>query len=82
MSIFEFGFSCLKNAVIGSNKQKGKVIDQGVVNRLMQLLQESSAPSDLRVEVAVTLGSLAKGTSEHVKQLIDVGLAPLVLNCE
>ncbi|BES88986.1 ARM [Nesidiocoris tenuis] len=72
---------CLKNAVIGSNKQKGKVIDQGVVNRLMQLLQESSAPSDLRVEVAVTLGSLAKGTSEHVKQLIDVGLAPLVLNC-
>lgn len=72
---------CLKNAVIGSNKQKGNVIAQGVVNRLMQLLQDSSLPIELRSEAAVTLGSLAKGTESHVKQLIDVGLAPLILNC-
>ncbi|XP_014290306.1 armadillo repeat-containing protein 8 isoform X1 [Halyomorpha halys] len=72
---------CLKNTVIGSNRQKGSVIAQGVVTRLTQLLQNVSIPTDIRVEAAVTLGSLAKGTESHVKQLIDFGIAPLLLNC-
>lgn len=71
---------CLKNSVIGSNRQKGSVIAQGVVTRLMQLLGDDSLPVELRTEAAVTLGSLAKGTEAHVKQLIDVGLVPLLLN--
>ena len=53
---------------------------QGVVTRLMQILGDSSLPIELRTEAAVTLGSLAKGTEAHVKQLIDVGLVPLLLN--
>lgn len=72
---------CLKNSVIGSNRQKGSVIAQGVVTRLMQLLQDASIPIEIRIEAAVTLGSLAKGTESHVKQLIDFGIAPLLLNC-
>jgi hypothetical protein len=67
--------------VIGSNKQKGNVISQGVVTRLMQLLSDISFPIELRIEAAVTLGSLAKGTESHVKQLIDVGVVPLLLTC-
>lgn len=46
----------------------------------MQLLGDSSLPVELRTEAAVTLGSLAKGTEAHVKQLIDYGLVPLLLN--
>uniref|UniRef100_T1HV19 Armadillo repeat-containing protein 8 n=1 Tax=Rhodnius prolixus TaxID=13249 RepID=T1HV19_RHOPR len=72
----------LKNSVIGSNRQKGSVIAQGVVTRLMQLLQDKTLPVEIRTESAVTLGSLAKGTENHVKQLIDLGLSPLILNCK
>ncbi|RZF32139.1 hypothetical protein LSTR_LSTR004002 [Laodelphax striatellus] len=71
---------CLKNSVIGSNRQKGNVIAQGIVTRLMQLLGDTSLPADLRSEAAITLGSLAKGTLTHLKQLIDVGLVPVLLN--
>lgn len=71
---------CLKNSVIGSNRQKGSVIAQGVVTRLMQLLGDTNLPVELRTEAVVTLGSLAKGTEAHVKQLIDVGIVPLLLN--
>ncbi|XP_043502537.1 armadillo repeat-containing protein 8-like isoform X2 [Polistes fuscatus] len=53
---------CLKNSVIGSNRQKGSVIAQGVVPRLLQLLGNSSGPlaERIQLESAVTLGSLAK----------------------
>lgn len=70
----------MKNSVIGSNRQKGSVIAQGVVPRLMQLLGDANLPVELRTEAAVTLGSLAKGNETHVKQLIDVGIVPLLLN--
>jgi len=72
---------CLKNSVIGSNRQKGSVIAQGVVPRLLQLLGDTSGTiSDrIRLESAVTLGSLAKGTDQHVLALIDLGVVPLLL---
>lgn len=47
----------LKNSVIGSNRQKGSVIQQGIVPRLLQLLSDQSAPSHLRMEAAVTIGN-------------------------
>ncbi|KAG8337689.1 Armadillo repeat-containing protein 8 [Homalodisca vitripennis] len=74
------GRGCLKNSVIGSNRQKGSVIAQGVVPRLVQLLSDTSLPLEVRRETAVTLGSLAKGTDAHIKQLIDVNVVPLLLN--
>ncbi|XP_047351941.1 armadillo repeat-containing protein 8-like [Vespa velutina] len=72
---------CLKNSVIGSNRQKGSVIAQGVVPRLLQLLGNTSGPLSERIQLesAVTLGSLAKGTDQHVLALIDLGVVPLLL---
>ncbi|KAL2728380.1 armadillo repeat-containing protein 8-like isoform X1 [Vespula maculifrons] len=72
---------CLKNSVIGSNRQKGSVIAQGVVPRLLQLLGNSSGTlaERIQLESAVTLGSLAKGTDQHVLALIDLGVVPLLL---
>jgi len=72
---------CLKNSVIGSNRQKGSVIAQGVVPRLLQLLGDMSGTigDRIRLESAVTLGSLAKGTDQHVLALIDLGVVPLLL---
>ncbi|XP_051166281.1 armadillo repeat-containing protein 8-like isoform X1 [Leptopilina boulardi] len=72
---------CLKNSVIGSNRQKGSVIAQGVVPRLLQLLGDisGSITDRIRLEAAVTLGSLAKGTDQHVVALIDLGVVPLIL---
>ncbi|EFN73279.1 Armadillo repeat-containing protein 8 [Camponotus japonicus] len=72
---------CLKNSVIGSNRQKGSVIAQGVVPRLLQLLGDTSDTicDHVRLESAVTLGSLAKGTDQHVLALIDLGVVPLLL---
>ncbi|CAD6242395.1 GSCOCG00009480001-RA-CDS [Cotesia congregata] len=87
---------CLKNSVIGSNRQKGSVIAQGVVPRLLQLLNDYNQPQPrsqsttasssevtagerIRLEAVVTLGSLAKGTDQHVLALIDLGVVPLIL---
>ncbi|XP_003396349.1 armadillo repeat-containing protein 8 isoform X4 [Bombus terrestris] len=71
---------CLKNSVIGSNRQKGSVIAQGVVPRLLQLLGDTSdrIGDNIRLEAAITLGSLAKGTDQHVLALIDLGVVPLL----
>lgn len=71
---------CLKNSVIGSNRQKSSVLSQGVVPRLMQLLGDCSVPVEMKTEATVTLGSLAKGTDHHVQSLIDLGIVPLLLN--
>jgi len=70
----------LKNAVIGSNRQKAQVIQQGVVPKLIKNLTDDQSSPELLVETAVILGSLAKGTDEHVKSLIDAGVIPALLN--
>lgn len=67
--------------MIGSNRQKGSVIAQGVVPRLLQLLSDTSGGvgERVRLESAVTLGSLAKGTDQHVRALIELGVVPPLL---
>jgi hypothetical protein len=75
-----FAFSQLKSTLIGSNKQKHLVIRQGIVPRLLTLLQDPTAPLLLKVHVAYTLGSLAKGSDEHRKELIDHGILPVILS--
>jgi hypothetical protein len=32
------------------------------------------------VEATITLGSLAKGTEDHVKALVDLGVVPVLIN--
>lgn len=48
---------CLKNVVIGSDRQKNMVISQGIVPRLMAILNEPNAPLNLRYDAAIVLGS-------------------------
>lgn len=47
---------CLKNVVIGSDKQKGLVISQGIVPRLMMILSQENMPSSIRYDAAIVLG--------------------------
>jgi len=72
----------LKNSVIGSNRQKGHVIAQGIVPRLLQLVGDNMMPMQIKVEATVTLGSLAKGTEDHVKALVDLSIVPVLINGE
>ncbi|XP_072947203.1 armadillo repeat-containing protein 8-like isoform X2 [Epargyreus clarus] len=64
----------LKNSVIGSNRQKSSVIQQGIVPRLLQLMLEDTDPN-IRLEATITIGSLAKGTPENVAELVEQGTA-------
>ncbi|KAL1458568.1 hypothetical protein WDU94_008706, partial [Cyamophila willieti] len=70
----------LKNAVIGSNRQKGSVIMQGVVPKLIQILGDTSMSCELRTQAAIIIGSLTKGSQEHVQELIKLGILPVTLN--
>lgn len=50
------------------------MITQGVVPRLIQLLSDPNIPVQIKVHSTVTLGSLAKGTDEHIKALVEHGV--------
>ncbi|KAJ0178139.1 hypothetical protein K1T71_005962 [Dendrolimus kikuchii] len=65
----------LKNSVIGSNRQKTSVIQQGVVPRLLQLMSDEALDTNIRLEATITIGSLAKGTPENVTSLVEQGTA-------
>uniref|UniRef100_A0A8C7HDK9 Armadillo repeat-containing protein 8 n=1 Tax=Oncorhynchus kisutch TaxID=8019 RepID=A0A8C7HDK9_ONCKI len=75
----------MKNAVIGNNKQKANLIVLGAVPRLLYLLQQGLSSSELRTECAVVLecvvvlGSLAMGTENNIKSLVDCHIIPALL---
>ncbi|XP_039612239.1 armadillo repeat-containing protein 8 isoform X3 [Polypterus senegalus] len=69
----------MKNAVIGNNKQKANLIVLGAVPRLLYLLQQECSTSELRTECAVVLGSLAMGTENNIKSLVDCHIIPALL---
>ncbi|XP_074860159.1 armadillo repeat-containing protein 8 isoform X2 [Carettochelys insculpta] len=69
----------MKNAVIGNNKQKANLIVLGAVPRLLYLLQQETSSTELRTECAVVLGSLAMGTENNVKSLLDCHIIPILL---
>jgi hypothetical protein len=56
------------------------VIAQGVVPRLLQLVGDNMMPTPIKVEATITFGSLAKGTEDHVKALVDLGVVPVLIN--
>lgn len=70
---------CLKNAVIGSNKQKGSIIALGIVPRLTSFLTLPDVPPAVRIDAAIVLGSLAKGDAAHVEELVRCGVVPVLL---
>lgn len=71
---------CIKNSVIGSNRQKESVISQGIVPRLIQLLKDKNVKFPVRTESCIIIGSLAKGTEEHVELLINSGIVQILLD--
>lgn len=75
-----FSIMCIKNSVIGSNRQKENVLAQGIETRLLQLLRDSNTKLAVRVEAAVTIGSLAKGTNKHIERLIICGTIQVLLD--
>lgn len=70
---------CLKNAVIGSNRQKGFVVQHGVISRLIQIISCDSSPAKVKVEATIILGSIAKGTDEHVRALVEISIMPILV---
>lgn len=70
----------LKNNVIGSQKQKELIVEQGVLARLVHLLVDPDMPSILKTEVVYILDSMLKGRSPScVKVVADLELPPLLL---
>lgn len=47
--------------------------------RLLYLLQQSSSSLELRTECSVVLGSLAMGTENNIKSLVDCHIIPALL---
>ena len=70
----------IKNLIIGSNKQKRFIIEQGFLPRLLSLLQNDAKPLNLRLNVAIIIGSLAKGTESNVQDLDKYGTEEVLLN--
>ncbi|KAK3863279.1 hypothetical protein Pcinc_018954 [Petrolisthes cinctipes] len=68
----------LKFAVIGSVREKGSIIEQGVVVRLLQILRAPDLDVLLKTEVATVLNSLAKGLPEHASALVQAGILPVL----
>lgn len=58
------------------------MIAQGIVPRLLQLVGDNMMPMQIKVEATVTLGSLAKGTEDNVKALVDLSIVPVLINGE
>lgn len=47
--------------------------------RLYQILLDKSSSEQLLVEAAVTIGSLARGSEQHVQELLSAGLLNVML---
>lgn len=69
----------LKNSVIGNNKQKASVISQGIVPRLIIILEDSDAEIRLRRDAGIVIGSLAQGGADEVRALLDYGVVSNLL---
>ncbi len=69
----------LKNTVIGSNREKRAVIQQGVLSRLLKFLLDPALPADVQKESIVILTSLAKGAPANAEALVREGTVPILL---
>ena len=69
----------LKNCVIGSNRLKGLVLEQNVSERLVQLMNPQTTNEQISCEAILAITSLAKGTEQHLKMIIDSGAVPQLL---
>lgn len=78
-SKFYFFSRFIKNNVIGSNKNKENIIERGIVPRLLKLILDETVKEQLCHESIAIICSLAKGTSDHLRVIIDVGTVPVLM---
>ncbi len=69
----------LKFTLIGSNRQKHAIVEQGLVPRLVNLLGAEESTPQLKIDSAYALGSIAKGADSQVKALLDNGIVPVLI---
>lgn len=65
--------SAVKNRVIGNKRQKVCLIKQGIVTKLLAILNDEGQDDAIRIESVIVLGSLAKGQDEHVYSILSSG---------
>lgn len=70
----------LKNAVIGSQKQKDTIIEQGVLARLIHLLVDPEVATRIKTDVVYILGSITNGTEANLRSLNDIDVVAILLN--
>lgn len=70
----------LRNAVIGSNKKKDQIVEQGILARLVGLLVDPDINPRLKTDVVHTLSSISRGTDTNIKTLMDSGAIAILLN--
>ena len=70
----------LKNAVIGSQKQKDTIIEQGVLARLIHLLVDPEIPTKIKTDVVYILGSITNGSEANLKSLNDIDVVAILVN--
>ena len=69
----------LKNSVIGSQKQKNSIIEQGHVSRLIHILMDPDMNTKIKTDVVYIISSVISGTENSVKCLNDGDLVTLLL---
>ncbi|XP_070535993.1 armadillo repeat-containing protein 8-like [Ptychodera flava] len=69
----------MKNVVIGSNRQKTNMVICGAIPKLLQIQADFSSSPELLLESAVVLGSLAKGTDDNIRSLLNANAVPILL---
>jgi len=70
----------LKNAVIGSQRQKDTIIEQGVLARLIHLLVDPDISTRIKTDVVYILSSITNGSEANLKSLNDADVVAILLN--
>ena len=59
--------------MIGNKRQKVCLINQGIVGKLLAILNDEGQDDSVRIESVIVLGSLAKGQDDHVYSILSSG---------
>lgn len=60
----------LKNQVIGSNKQKGSVISQGLLPKLISFITLDEVPLNVKLDAAIVIGEYCTKTDEMSRAMV------------
>lgn len=70
----------MKNKVIGNKRQKIDLINQGVVDKLLNILNDEEQAERVKIESVIVLGSLAKGDEQNILVILSSGALPTLIS--